>query len=184
MTEAELGDTVVAKGIIYNLKGLTLRNQLHGQFNGGVARYAANAAPGFYREYAQDSNWVYYEKDGSCFLGLSKTNSNDLRLVGFAAAVTYRSLPNPAPEFELSDQILEGSQTFKQELIYNGKSGNVLKFLYRELSGDTLRYPFSQDVQYDLTDGKIIGFKGARLEAIEASNTKLKYKLITNFPTP
>jgi hypothetical protein len=174
LVEKELGETVVMKAKIYTLRGLTLNNQISAGY--------LFARPGFYREALEDEGWTYYEKWGNYYLGLSKTNHQDLKLVGFARIATYRHSPKPAPDFQLSTETDLRSDSFQQELIYNGKSGNILKFLYRESSGDTLRYPFNQDIQYDLTDGKIIGFKGARLEIVEASNTKLKYKLISNFP--
>jgi hypothetical protein len=95
-----------------------------------------------------------------------------------------RDMPKTTPEFVLTEKIVENSTSFKQELIYNGRSGTVLKFLYREISGTTLLYPFTQDVQYDLSEGNVLGFKGARVEVLEASNTKIKYKLVANFPSP
>jgi len=175
LVERELGDTVVEKAKIYILKGLTLNNQISSGYE--------YASPGFYRAFLEDANWTYYEKYGNYCLGVSKTNQNDLRLVGFARAVTYRNIPKPSPEFALGEQTDWRSDSFQQELIYNGKSGNVLKFLYREFFGNAIRSPYNQDIQYDLADGKIIGFKGARIEVVEASNTKLKYKLISNFPS-
>lgn len=73
---------------------------------------------------------------------------------------------------------------FRQELIYNGRSGDTVKFLYREFSGDYARPPFSQEVQYDLKDGSMIGFKSVRIEVLEASNTRLSYRVLSSFPDP
>lgn len=70
---------------------------------------------------------------------------------------------------------------FRQELIYNGKVGNNVKFLYRELSGGYMRAPFTQDIQYDLQEGKEIGFKGARIEIINSTNRKIEYKVLKSF---
>lgn len=64
---------------------------------------------------------------------------------------------------------------FEQELIYNGKSGNNIKFLYRELSSNMMRAPFTQDIQYDLNESKTIGFKGARIDIIKATNRQIEY---------
>ena len=44
------------------------------------------------------------------------------------------------------------------------------------------RGAFTQEVQYDLNESNIIGFKGARLEVIEATNRNITYRLIENFP--
>ena len=70
---------------------------------------------------------------------------------------------------------------FNQYLIYNGRSGNSVKFLYREFLGDLNRVSFQQEVSYDLNIGEIIGFKGARFKIIEANNVQLKYQVIETF---
>lgn len=70
---------------------------------------------------------------------------------------------------------------FRQELLYNGKIGSSVKFLYREFRGDLIRAPFSQDVQYDLSEGNVIGFKGARIEIMSSSNRSVQYKVLKTF---
>ena len=75
----------------------------------------------------------------------------------------------------------EGQDSFQQALIYSGKIGNKINFGYREFSNNSARPAFNNDVEYDLTDSKTIGYKGARIEIIEATNQYLKYKVISNF---
>ena len=70
---------------------------------------------------------------------------------------------------------------YVQELIYNGRVDNNLKFVYREFSGDMIRPAFSQTVQYDYNESKFISFKELTLEIVEANNQIIKYKLINNF---
>jgi hypothetical protein len=70
---------------------------------------------------------------------------------------------------------------FKQEFIYNGKVGNAVKFSYREFANDLARPAFTQDLQYDLTESKIIGFKGLRVEILSATNIKIQYKVLSYF---
>jgi hypothetical protein len=82
---------------------------------------------------------------------------------------------------EAADYIDIRLPQFKQELIFNGKSGSSLKFLYREIKGDFLRAPFSQEIQYDLSEGNIVGFKGARLEILSSSNSYIEYKVLRSF---
>jgi len=52
---------------------------------------------------------------------------------------------------------------------------------YREFSNNLARPAFNNTVEYDLTDSKIIGYRGARIEVIEATNEFRKYKVIQNF---
>jgi len=70
---------------------------------------------------------------------------------------------------------------FRKTLIYNGRVGNNLKVGYREFMNGMARSAFSNEVVYDLNDSNIIGYAGARIEVINASNTEIKYKVIKNF---
>lgn len=70
---------------------------------------------------------------------------------------------------------------YRMQFIYNGKSGNTLKFTYREFVNENARPAFTQDVQYDLSESKIIGFKGMRIDVLDASNTNIKYKILNPF---
>jgi hypothetical protein len=66
-------------------------------------------------------------------------------------------------------------------LIYNGRAGDQVKMLYREFTDDLIRGDFSQEVQYDLREGAEIGFKGARIVIVEATNQKLRYHVARSF---
>ncbi len=70
---------------------------------------------------------------------------------------------------------------FKQEFVFNGKVGNNLKFIYREYVNDLARPAFNQDLQYDLNDSNIVGFKGLLIEVIKATNTNIEYKILSSF---
>lgn len=59
--------------------------------------------------------------------------------------------------------------------------GNKLKISYREFSNDIARAAFSTDVEYDLNESNIIGYAGARLEVIKATNTEITYKVLKHF---
>ncbi len=49
---------------------------------------------------------------------------------------------------------------------------------YREYSGDFARPAFYQDLVFDLSDSKIVGFRSARIEIIEATNTEVTYRVL------
>ena len=72
-------------------------------------------------------------------------------------------------------------KNFKQQFIYNGKVDNAIKFIYREFSGNVARSSFQQDIQYDLNESDVIGFKELRLKVIEATNQSVTYKVLNNF---
>lgn len=89
----------------------------------------------------------------------------------------------PAAAYEDAESIPTQSGGFKLELVYQGKTGNTIKVLYREFNNDIARPAFSQVVEYDL-DGNgtgIIAFKGARIEVLEASSSEIEYRVIKGF---
>ena len=55
---------------------------------------------------------------------------------------------------------------------------NVVSILYREFKDDTARPAFSLDLKYDLTESKVVGYRGARFEIIKATNQGLTYKTL------
>ncbi len=71
--------------------------------------------------------------------------------------------------------------SFQQTLIYSGKIGTKVKIGYREFSNNMARPAFNNDVEYDLSESKIIGYKGARIEILEATNEFIRYRVIQNF---
>ncbi|MCG8991061.1 hypothetical protein LH427_02870 [Laribacter hongkongensis] len=77
-------------------------------------------------------------------------------------------------------------KTVRRTLIYNGKVNNKLKIGYREfrveyLAGDVARPAFSNEVEYDLNESKTIGYAGARIKILNATNNKITYQVIENF---
>ena len=71
---------------------------------------------------------------------------------------------------------------FKQELIYNGKQGNVIRMMYREYRGDMARPAFAQDLTYDLSESRVVGFQGVRMEILSTDNIQITYKVLNGFP--
>lgn len=69
----------------------------------------------------------------------------------------------------------------QQTLIYSGKIGNRITLGYREFSDGTARPAFNNDVAYDLSESRILGYKGARLEVVKATNTEITYKVLAGF---
>lgn len=59
---------------------------------------------------------------------------------------------------------------FHQEFIYSGKVGNIVKFSYRKFYDNLARPAFTQDVQYDLAEGNVVGFNGAKFVIVNATN--------------
>ena len=83
--------------------------------------------------------------------------------------------------FEMTKKPIVSQDAVQRTLIYSGKSGNKINIGYREFAGNLAVVGFSNNVEYDLNESMRIGYKGAELDVIEATNTFIKYKVISNF---
>jgi hypothetical protein len=71
--------------------------------------------------------------------------------------------------------------SFQQTLLYSGRIGNRITLGYREFSNNSARPAFNNDVAYDLSESTTLGYKGARLQVIKATNTEIQYKVVASF---
>lgn len=69
--------------------------------------------------------------------------------------------------------------SFKRELIYNGMSRDAIKVIYREFDHNMIRPAYTQELNYDLLESKVIGFKGMRLKILEANNSFIKFIVLS-----
>jgi len=69
-------------------------------------------------------------------------------------------------------------ESFRRELVYTGVSQNTISILYREFKDDMARPAFSQELKYDLSQGRSIGYNGARFEIDNATNISITYRVI------
>ncbi len=83
--------------------------------------------------------------------------------------------------FERRKTALVSPDSFQQTLIYNGKVGSKINIGYREFSGNMARPAFSNNVEYDLSESPVIGYKGAKLEVIEANNQFVRFRVLDSF---
>lgn len=70
---------------------------------------------------------------------------------------------------------------FQQTLLYSGRIGNKINISYREFSNNVARPAFNNDVEYDLSESMTIGYKGAEIEILEATNRFIRYRVVRNF---
>jgi len=184
--ESELGETILSKGITHTFEAIDLRNEIVG--GDGLIRERSRLKPQRLIASREDNEWTYFDGK-TTYLGQQQpgglmVSKADRRIVEiWGGSFNRGSKPSPDPIIEFTQVSVEGRASFRQELIYNGRSGSAVRFTYRELSDSLMRPAFSQEASYDLSESRVIGFKGARIEVIEASNTKLKYKVMSSFPS-
>ncbi|RLA79872.1 MAG: hypothetical protein DRG78_12085 [Epsilonproteobacteria bacterium] len=85
------------------------------------------------------------------------------------------TLKQTTPSFE--------QDSFKYEVLYQGKKGNLIKISFREFKNNMARPAFTQDIDYELnkTGNTTIGFKGLRIEVLKATNMDITYKVIKDY---
>jgi hypothetical protein len=187
-----IGDTVLRKGERYTFDAITVASPLSINGPGLMPSFEIPAQTMPAKFDFQD--FVFYQGqniivrdlgvprlDQRAGICVHKTDPDWAKAwVGVGAACVGPSVPREQIQKTTTTAI--SSPSFVQEIIYNGRVGSSIKFLYREFSGNIARPAFDQEVQYDLNDSNIIGFKQARIEILNATNTELTYRVLESFP--
>lgn len=181
---AFVGDSMIKQGILvkYDAIYLPKRQKIN---------WLYTLLPGYYTKKGVDNNSEY-------FLPSKGKDGGDVRKAALAdnweAVHAYKNKPTLCvvsvfhedfckdnANFKREKRTMVTPDTFQQTLIYNGKVGQKIDIGYREFSGDLARPAFSNNVEYDLNDSNVIGYKGARLKILKANNQSITYKVISNF---
>jgi len=79
-------------------------------------------------------------------------------------------------------------QSFKYEVLYQGRTSDKINISFREFVGDKLgnlliRSDFTQNIEYKLDKNgeALIGFKGLRIKVLKATNFDIEYKVLKDF---
>lgn len=173
-----VGDHMVQKGTVTEESILVVNKTIDG------ALYDIPAK--LYPQIGYDQEQDFYSATGVVRGGLSdpiqalaikRVENAELCVVTvFGGSACYEG------EFQRKKQLSEKGNSFQQTLIYSGRVGDKINIGYREFSNNTARPAFNNDVEYDLSSSKTIGYKGAQIEVIRANNSSITYKLIRNFP--
>lgn len=189
----ELGDSLVTKGNSFVYPAVRLLNKLTVTDWEPFDTDTVIAPQTLVALLEDDSYTYYYTKDknvGYALLGRELFWKYGIRVSKASKAVEVFLTHNsdistevvPTPEVKETVFLNVDEVSFRQEFIYDGRVGNSVRFLYRELSNDMMRAPFNQSVQYDLSESPVIGFKGLRIEVLKATNRSIRYKVVRSFP--
>lgn len=157
----------------------------------GDVSWAYSLLAGYYLKHGEDESAEYYLPSKGDDAGgvdkaaladpwksvMAKKDGKTLCVVTVFNATSCDDKVN----FERTKKPVLTIDSFQQTLIYSGKVGNKINIGYRESSGNLARPAFSNNVEYDLSESSTIGYKGAQLEILEATNQYIKYRVIRNF---
>ena len=78
-------------------------------------------------------------------------------------------------------QASSSKDNFVQEIVYNGRDGNKVSFVYKEYSKNPSKPDFFQEFHSDISNGASVIFKTAKFQIISATGSSIKYKLEQSF---
>jgi hypothetical protein len=185
----EVGESLVSKDKQTTIPAIDIEQVIEHQAENIGTEFKLTALPGRYVEKGKDGFGKYYQaiegkmlENGrplsSC--GIYVTDS-DLQKTEFYCLTSTNaplSYPKDGIPFTKSLHQTRDELSFKKELVYTGISKNVISILYKEFKDDMARPAFSQDLKYDLSESKTVGYRGARFEIIKATNQGLTYKTL------
>ena len=187
LNEKQIGDELLRQGKYREHDAIRITSSVK-------ISWAYTIHPGYFLKMGEDKDAEYYRIGGagedSGFVEkhaiadpyhslMVKRDNNTVCVVTVFNA--YGCDESNISSFEKIKKPIVSQDTIQRTLIYSGKVGNKINVGYREFSGSIARPAFSNSVEYDLSESKSIGYKGALLEIIEATNRSIKYKVISNF---
>ncbi|MFY7987289.1 MAG: hypothetical protein ACOVNP_00290 [Flavobacterium sp.] len=175
----EIGETLIAKEIGYKYNAIKLLNDALARDY--YVRTEIEKGQVLINDWETQEHSLYTIPDKNFGIAISKQGGETKMFVSNDGMHVNLITLKDNIEYEKTEIPITGREYFKQEFIYNGKVGNGIKFIYREFVDNTARPAFTQDLQYDLSESDVIGFKGLRIKVINATNTKIEYEVQSNF---
>ncbi|HDU5581241.1 hypothetical protein ACH7BS_10080 [Klebsiella aerogenes] len=179
-----VGDSLLSQGILAKYEGIKVTAPAR-------VSWAYTVTPGNLKKVGQDGKSEFYMPTGMADSAnvqkaaladmwqalMVKEGTKTLCVITvFSVSTCEDNMP-----IEKTNLNISSSNNFQQTLLYNGRVGNKINIGYRESSSDMARPAFNNDVEYDLSESKVIGYKGAKIEVLEATNQSIRYKVISNF---
>lgn len=177
-----IGDTILAQGLKYKSSKITIDNSTY--YNAPIGEYYLLYK---YKPWNAGNkpiyNKVYRYSIPELDYGIILTHDNKLYTAysNIYGTLYTQTLIKPKDYTIDNDIYIEKKNNIVQTLIYLGKSGNTIKFLYREYYSDLARQAFDLELTYDLKDGNIISCKGAKIHIHDVTNTTIKYTVVSGF---
>ncbi len=187
---AYVGDNMLQQGRYIEHDAIYVRHDIKVGPWGGY-----NVSQGTYRKVGEDEYSEFYVPGGP-EAGVVTTSSGIMKDTFQAIRVDKRTgklccvdktndeYCTAQAHYERTTFAATSQEGFQQTLIYSGKVGEKINIGYREFSSNLARPAFNNDVEYDLSESNIIGYKEARIEVLEATNEHIKYKVIQHFARP
>lgn len=196
----DVGSSLYSSGVKYSYKeGIRINNECIGDPGLGPNRWKLRKGIYFAGAYSNTHTLYFGTKDsylliknsaGGLFypivggLAINNSDPNDFSIHNGGPVLLSGLKISPKPVFERIENIeITTPDSFKREILYNGKQGNTIFMSYREFEGNMARPAFTQNLTFEMVDGddNFIGTKGLRIKVLDYSNTGILYEVISPF---
>lgn len=181
-----VGEQMLVQGQFEERDALRLREEVRvgalGSYTftpGHYVRVGGSGTLGFYSESANPGSGRIQVGAMADPFQVIEFNSESRQLCG--VSILNLKVCRAVPSATIERISVQSDNSFQQTLIYSGRVGNKINIGYREFSSNIARPAFNNDVEYDLSESSTIGYMGAELEIVEATNQYIEYRVIRNF---
>lgn len=177
-----VGDEMLAKGSKTTVDAIDLKKITSVGLLGSYTFY-----PGIYMQVGHDGNKIFYSPKDLNMVKKSILADPyggmyvDHRTKEICGVSVFGGTVCSNAEYDVVKYTSTEMLSFQQTLLYSGRVGSKINIGYREFSNNKARAAFSNDVEYDLNESNVIGYKGSLLEILNATNQSVTYKVIRNF---
>jgi hypothetical protein len=184
--KAEVGDAMVSTESVLRVRGISIAETVSETVNppgvtevvrGDYELFATSLEGNYYQgrsTYSVPGKSISVSERSGVFVPDDKSRS--AVIYHFVQRYRYGTKPVAYVPKEI---IKITSESFRRELVYSGVSQNTITVIYREFKDSFARPAFTQELKYDLSEHRVIGYQGARFEVLDAGNTGITYKVIS-----
>lgn len=184
---AQVGGQILHQGTYYQHAAILLSEEI--KF-GDRHQYALT--PGYYIRTGESLDSEMYSPangtgagrlknvPGAITLQGSFLYSNDGETIGVITNF-YQAVNAKAKGITRTNRPVVSSESIQRMLVYGGNSGAKIRLAYREIWKNITRPSSDTFVEFDIADSKVVDFKGARIEVIEATDRKIRYRVLRGF---
>lgn len=183
----EIGREMLHQGQLYQRAAIHLSQEIKFGQQGVYA-----LTPGYYVRTGERIGWETYapadspeagrvkKAPGAITLQGSFHYSNDGQTIGVITNF-YQAVNAKALGVTRTTRPAWSRDHLQRSLVYGGKSGTQIKLCYREIWKNITRPAGDLHVKFDLAVSKVVKFRGARIEVMEATDKRIRYRVTQAF---
>ena len=176
ITTVYMGDAMLIQGSVMETEVLDNKSLIDGAcYKIPMGLYPKNGSDDKKNYFSAIGDRGQVARSGLCdpISGLFVSQANDevCVITVFGAFTCYRG------DFSIKKIKIASADHMQMNLIYSGKEGDNVKFMYTEKIGNYTQ--LSHNVTYNIKQNNVIGYRGARIKIIECTNPDTIF--LTNF---